>query len=177
MQRAEDDIRKALVTLYPRLRRFAETLTGSTDGADDLVQVTCEHALRRAGQWSPSTPLMNWLFGVMNEAWEAERHGSLGDALSPSDATLAREYRAVEDIEDRVMLEAVRRRLLDLPEGQRSVLTLVCVDGFSYREAAEKLNIRIGTVMSRIFRGRVALARMLSRKDRVTSLGRAATTR
>jgi RNA polymerase sigma-70 factor (ECF subfamily) len=120
---------------------------------------------------------MNWLFGVMNEAWEAERHGSLGDALSPSDATLAREYRAVEDIEDRVMLEAVRRRLLDLPEGQRSVLSLVCVDGFSYREAAEKLNIRIGTVMSRIFRGRVALARMLSRKDRVPSLGRAATTR
>jgi RNA polymerase sigma-70 factor (ECF subfamily) len=177
MQKAEDDVRKALVTLYPRLRRFAETLTGSADRADDLVQVTCERALDRASEWNPATPLMNWLFAVMNEAWEAERKVMVQVTYAPATVEDAQQYCSVAGMEERLMLDAVRRRLLELPEEQRTVMTLVCVDGFSYKEAAETLNIRIGTVMSRIFRGKLALMKMLGTRVRAPAFDRVTTTR
>jgi RNA polymerase sigma-70 factor (ECF subfamily) len=159
MQTAEDDVRAALAELYPKLKRFALALTGTEDGADDLVQITCERAIRQACKWNPGVPLMAWLYSVMNDAWKAERKirpnkeqvSETGD-IDQSSAMLA---------EDRLMLGSVRRKILDLPEGQRTVLTLVGLEGFSYKETADMLGIRVGTVMSRLFRGRHALSRMI----------------
>jgi RNA polymerase sigma-70 factor, ECF subfamily len=159
MQRAEDDVRDALPALYPKLRRFALTLTGTEDGADDLVQITCEMAIRQACQWNPAIPLMVWLYSVMNNVWEGER--KLRPSTEPVSEIPEHDYRSTLVFEDRLMLSSVRRKILDLPEDQRSVVTLVGLEGFSYKETAEMLGIRIGTVMSRLFRGRHALYRMI----------------
>jgi RNA polymerase sigma-70 factor (ECF subfamily) len=169
MQRAEDDVRDALPALYLKLRRFAFTLTGTEDGADDLVQITCERAIRQACQRDPATPLVAWLYSVMNNAWEGERE------LPPSTEFVSEvpehDYRSTMVFEDRLMLRSVRRKILDLPEEQRSVVTLVGLEGFSYKETAEMLGIRIGTVMSRLFRGRHALSRMIDMPSRRSVAG------
>jgi len=162
MEKTEDHIRNALVPLYPRLKRFAISLTGSMDGADDLVQHACERALTRISQWTPGTRLDSWLYRIMHNAWIDEQrcaylrtHACLDDAADvPSDEGRAQ-------AENRLMLDAVFRELLHLPEEQRAVLTLVCIDGLSYKEAADILGICIGTVMSRISRSRIALAKRI----------------
>jgi len=159
MQTAEDDVRTALAELYPKLKRFGLTLTGTEDSADDLVQITCERAIRQACKWNPRVPLMAWIYSVMNDAWKAER--KMRPSEEPVSETADSDQRSALLAEDRLMLGSVRRKILDLPEEQRSVVTLVGLEGFSYKETAEMLGIRIGTVMSRLFRGRHALSRMI----------------
>jgi RNA polymerase sigma-70 factor (ECF subfamily) len=164
MQTAEDDVRITLAVSYSKLRRFALTVAGTEDGADDLVQITCERAILRASQWDPATSLTAWLYSVMNNAWEGEC--KLRPSAEPVSQIPDQEYRSATIYEDLLMLNSVRRKILDLPDEQRSVVTLVGLEGFSYKEAAEMLGIRIGTVMSRLFRGRHALYRMIDMPSR-----------
>jgi RNA polymerase sigma-70 factor (ECF subfamily) len=169
MQTAEDDVRTALAELYPNLKRFALTLTGTEDGADDLVQITCERAICQACKWNPGVPLMTWIYSVMNDTWKAER--KVRPSEEPVSETADSDQRSAMLAEDRLMLGSVRRKILDLPEEQRSVVTLVGLEGFSYKETAEMLGIRIGTVMSRLFRGRHALSRMIDMPSRRSVAG------
>ena len=69
----EDRVRQALISLLPRLRRFATNLTGDTDLGDDLVQHASERALSRVAQWRPGTRLDSWLFRIIYNAWADER--------------------------------------------------------------------------------------------------------
>lgn len=147
--------------LVPRLRRFGLALTGSRADADDLVQTACERALRRFGQLRDQTRLDAWLYGIMRNLWTDEirarrvrAHESLDDA-----DPIGVDGAAV--VEGQIMLSSVRTCLATLSPEQRSVLMLVCVDGLSYREAAEVLAIPIGTVMSRLSRGRHELHALL----------------
>ena len=155
----KDYVRDALVPLYPRLRRFAASLTGSVVEGDDLVQRACERALRRTAQWHPGTRLDSWLYRIIQNTWNDECRSIRTRNQAPIE--YARDL-VGDDGERRVVarltLDCVYRELCNLPEEQRSVLTLVCVDGFSYREVAEILGIPVGTVMSRIARGRLVLA-------------------
>jgi RNA polymerase sigma-70 factor, ECF subfamily len=164
MQTAEDDVRAALTLLYPQLRRFALTLTGSHDAADDLVQITCEKALSRASRWCPAIPLRVWLLSVMRDAWEHEAKMQTVSEFINENADQV--YWSGAAFEDRLLLDCVRRKLHDLPEEQESVLTLVGLEGCTYKEAAKALNIQIGTVMSRLFRGRHALSRLIDAPTR-----------
>lgn len=154
-----------IVALLPRLRAFARSLAGTRDAADDLVQATCERAFRAEAQFAPGTRLDSWLFRIMRNRWidqhRARRpHLSLDDPeLAPA---LALESPAGADPEARMTLAAVRRAMDGLPEAQRSVLVLVCVQGLSYREAAEILEVPVGTVMSRLARARKAVAEALA---------------
>jgi RNA polymerase sigma-70 factor (ECF subfamily) len=152
-------IRQQMVALLPRLRRFALTLTRSAADAEDLVQATCERAIARLDTWIDGTALDRWLFKIahnlhLNQRRDAanrlrllEAHGEELAALPPGAA----------DAENWTMLQEVRRLVLLLPEEQRSTLMLVAVEGLSYREAADILDVPIGTVTSRLARARDAL--------------------
>lgn len=158
-----------MIALLPRLRRFARGLTGSEEEADDLVQAACERAIQRIGQWQPGTRLDSWMFRIMQNLWiDAIRMGKLrGSHLSIVDpeSQQAPGMDGEQATMNRLTLEAVRRGVQRLPPDQRSVLLLVCVEGSSYKEAADTLGIPVGTVMSRLSRARLALNRMVGGPD------------
>ncbi|MGE0417144.1 MAG: RNA polymerase sigma factor [Acetobacteraceae bacterium] len=165
-------IRAGLPALLPRLRRFAVSLTGSASEADELVQRACERVLRRSDQLRDQTRMDAWIYGIMRNLWIDELRGRRvrqHDQIEAADDIPGPDGVAVVD--GRLGLAEVRRALGSLPAEQRSVLVLICVDGLSYREAAEVLGIPVGTVMSRLSRGRVALHATLNgrpAKDTVT---------
>jgi RNA polymerase sigma-70 factor (ECF subfamily) len=160
-----EDLRSALAAVLPKLRRFGIAITGSAAEADELVQDACARALQHAGQLRDRGRLDAWLYGIMRNLWIDERRAR---ARRRHDALEAAEEVAGEDgvavAEGRITLALVRHRLQQLPAEQRAVLMLVCVDGLSYREAAEVLGVAIGTVMSRLSRGRRALAERLAER-------------
>jgi RNA polymerase sigma-70 factor (ECF subfamily) len=165
-----EEMRAALVRLLPRLRRFGLALTGSQQEADELVQDTCERAMRREEQLRDGSRLDAWLYGIMRNRWTDELRSRRHRAHEPIEAA---ERVAGEEGErlaqSRMTLAAVRDALGRLPAEQRTVLMLVCVDGLSYREAADVLGIAIGTVMSRLSRGRRELHAILTSADREDS--------
>jgi len=153
-------------TLLPRLRRFARALTRHPQDADDLVQLAVERALSRSKQWRPDSSLTNWMLAIVRNAWIDETR-----SRRRRDAVLAPENEGAEvgdtgtdrDIE----LWSVQSALDRLPEEQRLAVALVLVEGLSYREAAQVMDVPIGTLTSRLARGRLALQTMLT--DQVTT--------
>lgn len=154
-----NDFGYKVVALLPRLRGLARTLTRSHDAADDLVQAACEKALRHQESWTPGTRLDAWLFRIMRNQWidtvRRNRPGLNVDAADMADALPSEDGRRTA--EARLALSQVRRIAEALPDEQRTVLMLVCVEELSYRETAEMLDVPIGTVMSRLARARAAL--------------------
>jgi RNA polymerase sigma factor (sigma-70 family) len=152
-----------LIALLPRLRRFAHALTRSAADADDLVQMTIERALRSGQQWQHGTRLDSWVYRIMRNLWidtarsrvrkekfeappeEAEQVGADPSAHLEASVDLARAMNAMQR----------------LPEEQREVVALILIEGFGYREVSEMLDMPIGTVSSRLVRGRTALLTML----------------
>ncbi len=159
-----DRFRQDLVALVPKLRRFAYSLTGNRQDGDDLVQAACEKALRNAAQFQPGTRMDSWMYRIIQTLWIDDRRRATrrGTTLDPDDAHLSDEGKAANLPEDRMMLAQTRAAMADLPEPQRAVLALVAIEGLSYREAAETLDIPVGTVMSRLSRAREALLPKLS---------------
>jgi RNA polymerase sigma-70 factor (ECF subfamily) len=158
------DFARALVALLPRLRRFGAGLTGSLDAADDLVQAACERALRAPERFTPGTRLDSWMFRIMQNIWIDERRlrGRRGPASGETE--LLAELVGADgrrETEARLTLESVGAAMDTLPEDQRAVLVAVCVEGLSYAETAETLEIPVGTVMSRLFRARRGLGAAL----------------
>ncbi|WP_225768438.1 RNA polymerase sigma factor [Inquilinus sp. Marseille-Q2685] len=161
-----DEVRSNLAAHLPRLRRFAWGLAGSRDEGDDLVQAACEKALARSHQFTPGSRLDSWLFRIVQTTWVDRLRQRRTRRTEADDEALA----AVPDGrghagEIRLALGTVERAIAALPEEQRSVLLLVSIDGASYREAAEILDIPIGTVMSRLARARLALGRALDGQE------------
>lgn len=151
--------RTGLVAQVPRLRRFALSLTGNAQDADDLVQAACEKALRNWAQFTPGTRMDSWMYRIVQTLWidDRRRARTRGAAVDVDNTVLSDEGRAASLPEDRMMLDDVRRAMADLPEGQREVLSLVAIEGLSYKDVAETLEIPVGTVMSRLSRAREAL--------------------
>ncbi len=157
------NFRTELVALMPRLRRFAQGLTGSAADADDLVQSTLERALERLDQWQPGTRLDSWLYRIAQNMWidQVRSRKSHGTAVD------VEELEAIAGSDGRVTtlqqltMRDTQRAIADLPPDQRAVLLLVTVDELSYADAAQALEIPIGTVMSRLARARKALAERL----------------
>lgn len=149
-----------LVALLPRLRRFARSLTGRADEADDLVQATLERALRAQALWEPGTQLAAWLFRIMKNLWidqiRRRKVEGIQTALEDAEQLSGSDGRAVA--ESRMMLADVKALLASLPSDQQAVVQSVCVEELSYRETAERLKTPIGTVMSRLARARLALS-------------------
>ncbi|MEX2149597.1 MAG: RNA polymerase sigma factor [Steroidobacteraceae bacterium] len=155
-----DQVRGQLGELLPRLRRFARVITRNVHDADDLVQVAVEKALARAAQWRPESRLDNWVFGIMKNAWIDEiRSRRRRDRVhAPEEAGLAVGDSSADMRDIALSVQAAMARL---PEDQRLAVALVLVEGLSYKEASEALDIPIGTLTSRLARGREALQAML----------------
>ena len=154
-----EGLEREIVGLLPRLRRFARALTAAPADADDLVQQTLERALTRRGQWRPGTRLDSWMFRIMKNAWidETRARRRQGGLFAP-----AEEGERVGDdgagaMETRLAAAEVARAMARLPDEQRLAVALVLVEGLSYQEAAEVLEIPAGTLTSRLVRGRMAL--------------------
>lgn len=160
---AEDAVLTEMVALLPRLRRFACGLTGSLADADDLVQGACLKALDRIEQWRPGTRLDSWMFRILQNLWIDQLRERRGRevAMDPEDLAERAVGDAARENDARIALGEVRREVAKLPPEQRAVLMLVSVEGVSYKEAAEILEIPIGTVMSRLARARLALGRAI----------------
>jgi RNA polymerase sigma-70 factor (ECF subfamily) len=153
------DLIDRMIALLPRLRRFALTLTRNAADADDLAQSTIERALSRLDTWKEDSRLDSWLFKIMQNHWIDQVRSRRTRGIEDSDFDLSLlagdDGREITDI--RLTLKATLEAVLKLPEDQRAAMLLVVVDGFSYREAADILEIPIGTVMSRLSRARQAL--------------------
>lgn len=158
-----DELRKQLGTLLPRLRSFGVALTGSREDGDDIVQGAIARALVSAEQWTPGTRLDSWLFKIMQNLWrdEVRRRKTSGTKSTLSVAGEEKNVDGRRVAETLVQLAETRARFNRLPDEQRLALALVVIDGMSYREAAEQLEIPIGTLMSRLSRARDALRAMI----------------
>lgn len=151
-----DELRTRMVEFLPRLRRFAVALTGDLDQADDLVQETCMRALSRVEQWQPGTRLDSWMYRIAQNLWldrmRAKKVRGEQVDVEAAEALAGPDGRDV--VESRLTLEAVSAAMAHLPVEQRMLIALVCIDGLSYKEAAEITETPIGTVMSRLARAR-----------------------
>lgn len=155
-----DDIRHEMGALVPRLRRFAWGLSGSRDDGDDLVQAACARALARLDQFQPGTRLDSWMFRIIQTLWLDEKRRQRVRGVAPDPDTLPElsdDGVGARAPQDRLTLARVRAEVAALPPDQRAVLILVAVEGLSYREAAETLDVPVGTVMSRLSRARAKL--------------------
>jgi RNA polymerase sigma-70 factor (ECF subfamily) len=154
-----DHLERAIVDLLPRLRRLARVLSRDPTDADDLVQLTVERALGRRGQWRPGTRLDSWMFRIMKNAWidEARARGRRAAVLSPEEDGARVGADGAAAMQARLEAQAVERAMARLPEDQRLAVALVLVEGLSYKEAAEVLEVPQGTLTSRLGRGRAAL--------------------
>lgn len=154
-----DRNRAEMLAKLPRLRRFALALTGRAADADDLVQDTVERALRSLGQFTPGTRMDSWMFRIAQNLWiDSLRSRKVRGQPVGLDAAEQVSVDGRRTVEARLMLTETVRGLMSLPEEQRVAVALVLIDGLSYREAADVLQVPIGTLTSRLARGRDALA-------------------
>jgi len=160
-----------IVALLPRLRRFAAGLTGTVQEGDDLVQTACLRALERHHQWEPGTRLDSWMFRIIRNLW-LDLGKSAWNRLVRSDPerlNAVPDHSLLARIEARDELASARKAIASLPEAQREVLLLVTVEGLTYEAAAVVLGIPLGTVMSRLARARLAVARQVRGEDERTT--------
>lgn len=156
-----DRLRYSIEAEIPHLRRYASVLVGGhPDTADDLVQASLERALTRADQWNPHRDLRPWLFRIQHNLYVSwvRRQSREHDYLQRYPAS------AVVHVNHDAALELgrVQRALNDLPSDQRDVIFLIAVEGRSYEEASEMLVVPVGTVRSRLSRGRETLRSLLN---------------
>lgn len=161
MSELPETIREQLIELLPRLRRFARTLARHEADADDLTQLALERALTRWAQWDPESRLDSWMFSIVRNAWidEARARQRRGGHLDVDELadTVGNDVTGTE-----IEVMSVQSAMARLPEEQRSAVSLVLVEGLSYKEAAAVMGVPMGTLTSRLARGREALQAMLS---------------
>lgn len=155
-------IASSLVPMLPRLRRYALALCKVADTADDLVQVACEKALASKMQ-SPDVSFDAWMFRILRNTWidRLRRQRTRGEEIDIVEHSDIGAFDGTMVPENRLMLKRTMQAIGLLPQDQRELLLLVCVEELSYRDAAEVLGLPIGTVMSRLARARRKLAEEL----------------
>jgi RNA polymerase sigma-70 factor (ECF subfamily) len=154
------NIHEQIIALLPRLRRFARNLARNPHDADDVVQIAVERALTRLDQWRSDARLDSWMFKIVRNAWIDELR-SRGRRDKVFLAAEAGENVGTDSMARETDLLAVQSAMARLPQEQREAVGLVLVEGLPYREAADVLDVPIGTLTSRLARGREALQAML----------------
>jgi RNA polymerase sigma-70 factor, ECF subfamily len=157
-----DDVRRELVLLLPRLRRFAYALAGDSVRGDDLVQEGCARAFAHLGSYQPGTRLDAWMYRIIRNVWLNTIRASRarGEVLDLDDAPEPVGEDGRDVTESRMTLNRVLHAMRKLPREQQELIALVCIEGVSYQDAAKILDIPLGTVTSRLARGRRALYAM-----------------
>jgi RNA polymerase sigma-70 factor (ECF subfamily) len=155
------DIYRRIEAEIPRLRRYARALTRDLSAADDLVQDCLARALSKVHLWQAGTDLRAWLFTILhnqyvNHVRRAVREGA-AVGLSETEPMLTSQPNQNKRLELRDLERAIAR----LPEEQRAVLLLVGLEGMRYEEVAVILDVPVGTIRSRLSRGREMLRRLM----------------
>lgn len=158
----QDLLRKRIIELETDVRRFAISLTGNYSDGEDLLQSTIERIL------SKGTPkevnLKRWMFRVCKNKWiDDMRAKKVRHIAHQSEEFQSKQVMAIEgEIDSRNKLTAVLNILQSLSPDQRMALTLTAIEGLSYKEAAETLDVPIGTIMSRVARARKSISNQLN---------------
>lgn len=162
----DEDLSKLIPALLPRLWRFALRLTANRHDAEDLVQRACVRALERPHQLQDGTSPLSWLFSIMYSVWISEvraRKVRTANAADYQDEFFDNlPDSKASDPESELLHRQIIAAVSALPDAQRVVMLLVAVEGLSYREAAQALDIPIGTVMSRLARARLTLGELFT---------------
>jgi len=164
--------RQQLLGAIPRLRRYARSLVFDPAGADDLVQTTLERALAHWHQFDQRRDILVWAISIAHNAFmdERRRHARMSFVESREDGPRIEDTVAGPSADVGLRLDLVAA-LQRLPVEQREPMLLVSLEQLSYAECAELLRIPIGTVMSRISRGRAALREILDGRAPNTARG------
>lgn len=161
---SDDAFREQLGLVIPHLRAFGRSLSGNRDTADDLVQETLLKAWAARQRFQAGTNMRAWTFIILRNLYLSQmrraRFKGEWDDLA-ADRLLA----APASQDRHVELADMQRALMHLPQPQREALILVGAGGFAYEEAAEICGVAVGTIKSRVARGRVALEALLSGGD------------
>jgi RNA polymerase sigma-70 factor (ECF subfamily) len=145
-----------LIALLPRLSVFALCLTGNSGQRDDLVRETCARALAHKEQWQPGAHLDAWMFRIAHNLWfDRMRAKGFRSESRDIDYPVGSDARAITA--SGLVLGDLLTALDRLSPEHRVMIALVCVDGLTYSKAAEILSLPVGTVMSRLAHGRLAL--------------------
>ena len=145
----------------PRLRRYARALTRDATRADDLVQICLTRAVAKSHLWQRGTNLRAWLFTILHNVHVNEVHRALREGLAVPVEDAAPLMTAPASQEAWLQLRDLDRAMARLAEEHRQVLLLVGLEGMQYEEAAMVLQIPVGTVRSRLSRGRAELRRLM----------------
>lgn len=160
---ADEALRAAVVAALPRLRRFCYALAGGSADGDDLLQSTVERALGHMDQFTPGTQVESWMFRIAQnlhiDRGRAARRRGVAVPVEEAYDLAGDDGRQV--VEGRSELAVALAALATVPDDQRAAFVLVVVEGLSYREAADILDVPIGTIMSRIARARGRLQQAL----------------
>lgn len=151
------ELKQRIADNHKRLYRTAFSWGHDPDLASDLAQETMVKALKRIGQLREPGKLDSWLFGILINCWR-DHFRQQRDTVDITDVELPHDDTPEKLKQSEDLVSSVRHSIARLPEGQRQVVTLVNLEGFSYAEVAEILDIPVGTVMSRLSRARAALA-------------------
>jgi RNA polymerase sigma-70 factor (ECF subfamily) len=147
-----------IIPFIPNLRRYARALVGDRDGADDLVQDTLERAVRKFHLWRPGD-LRAWLFSIMHNVFVNQlKARKIAPQVEIDEATIPAHIPTVDSVD----ILDLERALLCLAPEQREVVLLVALEDMTYADVSSSLGIPIGTVMSRLSRGRERLRKLMS---------------
>ena len=145
----------------PRLRRYARALARSADRADDLVQDTLVRAIAKAHLWQAGTDIRAWLFTIMHNQHVNMVRRAMREDASVDIEQVSSSLAATTDPTAGRQLRELERALAQLPEEQRQVILLVGLEGMAYETTAQILAVPIGTVRSRLSRGRDLLRKLM----------------
>jgi len=159
---------ESLLTWVPRLRRYARALAGNRDDADDLVQDTLERAWARAALWRGVTDMRGWLFSIMHNLHvDGVRRPRLATQAIDDDTP---ELATAPTQGERLAVLDLQAALDQLPIEQKEIVLLVALEDMAYADIAKTLGIPIGTVMSRLSRGRERLRALMDGRDQPVRL-------
>lgn len=164
------DFKKELGAVIPHLRAFGRSLSGNRDLADDLVQETLLKAWAARSRFQAGTNMRAWTFIILRNHYLSQMRRSRFRG-EWDDLTADRLLAAPAGQDKHIELADMQRALLQLPQPQREALILVGAGGFAYEEAAEICGVAVGTIKSRVARGRAALEEMMNNGDMPTRRG------
>jgi len=155
-----------LVGMLPRLRRFAHALARDADAGEDLAQSAAAHALKQRALYTQGLRFDAWLFQLTRNLWIdlLRRRRARPEVADPEAAQRAADARAVAaapSSDRRALAARAMKAFQQLPDALRETAALVILEGFTYQETADLLDVPIGTVMSRVARARTAIARLV----------------
>jgi len=160
-----NDFARLLQDEIPRLRRYARVLTRDAARADDLVQSCLVRAIAKEHLWEPGTDLRAWLFTILHNQNVSEIRRSVREGVVVAVEDVAPVLAVAPRAGASLQLRDLERAIRLLPEEQRQVILLVGLEGMRYEEVAAVLDIPIGTVRSRLSRGREMLRRLMDMKE------------